>query len=127
MVNHHKEYENGSMPIAVRSLDQVIKQLQSNQVSSPSRQAVGLKTEMVKTKGSVKPGAHNLVVNSPIISSKNSPNKRSGMSSAQGNRHDLSRQSSYAVDSEALAQIFLKNKIDHGHGEDLKLPKKINI
>ena len=27
MVNHHKEYENGSMPIAVRSLDQVIKQL----------------------------------------------------------------------------------------------------
>ena len=27
MVNHHNEYENGTMPIAVRSLDQVIKQL----------------------------------------------------------------------------------------------------
>ena len=96
-------------------------------MSSPNRQAVGLKTEMVKTKGSVKPGAHNLVVNSPIMSSKNSPNKRSGMSSAQGNRHDLTRQSSYAIDSEALAEIFLKNKIDHGHGGDLKQPKKINI
>ena len=82
MVNHHNEYEDGTMPIAVRSLDQVIKQLQSNQVKSPNGKMVGLKTETIKNKSQVKPGSHNLVMSSPIMVRQDSPVKLSGRSTA---------------------------------------------
>ena len=67
-------------------------------------------------------------MNSPIMTSKDSPGKRSALISAQGGRVDFRRQSSNAIDSEALAQIFLKNKIDHDDEQvQLRLPKRIDI